>query len=198
GSDSDSEAARPQTSERPAAREPSDASLQNAPASPEEDSRTAPVLAVLSKWTQAESDSDEESDTVEKAPTFSDEKEKPVSAADLLNSFSAPKFLSTVTGEGFSVKPMATNRFDKIDSERNAPKTAPHKPHSAPVKAQAPAPSAHTSATLATSKKAPDSEKIDSAKDRVKRQRLNGQSGIGTDFKSWKSEEEMRQRQMYD
>ena len=38
----------------------------------------------------------------------------------------------------------------------------------------------------------------DSAKDRVKRQRLNGQSGIGTDFKTWKSEEEMRQRQQYD
>jgi hypothetical protein len=166
GSDSDSsEAARPQTSERPAAREPSDASLQNARASPEEDSRTAPVLAVLSKWTQAESDSDEGSDTVEEAPTVSDEKDKAVSAADLLNSFSAPIFLSTVTGEGFSVKPMATNRFDKIDSERNAPKTAPHKPQSAPAKAQAPsAPSAHTSATHATSKKALDSEKIDSAK----------------------------------
>lgn len=38
----------------------------------------------------------------------------------------------------------------------------------------------------------------DTAKDRVKRQRLNGQSGIGTDFKTWKSEEEMRQRQQYD
>ena len=38
----------------------------------------------------------------------------------------------------------------------------------------------------------------DSAKDRVKRQRLSGQSGIGADFKTWKSEEEMRQRQQYD
>jgi hypothetical protein len=38
----------------------------------------------------------------------------------------------------------------------------------------------------------------DTAKDRVKRQRLSGQSGIGTDFKTWKSEEEMRQRQQYD
>jgi len=34
--------------------------------------------------------------------------------------------------------------------------------------------------------------------DRVKRQRLSGQSGIGSDFKEWRSEEEMRQRQMYD
>lgn len=42
-----------------------------------------------------------------------------------------------------------------------------------------------------------DAEK-DSAKDRVKRQRLNGQSGIGSDFKTWKSEEEMKQRQQYD
>ena len=34
--------------------------------------------------------------------------------------------------------------------------------------------------------------------DRVKRQRLSGQSGVGSDFKEWRSEEEMRQRQMYD
>ena len=45
--------------------------------------------------------------------------------------------------------------------------------------------------------KSKDAEK-DSAKDRVKRQRLNGQSGIGSDFKTWKSEEEMKQRQQYD
>jgi hypothetical protein len=34
--------------------------------------------------------------------------------------------------------------------------------------------------------------------DRVKRQRLGGQSGIGSDFREWRSEEEMRQRQQYD
>jgi hypothetical protein len=34
--------------------------------------------------------------------------------------------------------------------------------------------------------------------DRVKRQRTSGQSGIGADFREWRSEEEMRQRQMYD
>lgn len=45
--------------------------------------------------------------------------------------------------------------------------------------------------------KSKEAEK-DSAKDRVKRQRLNGQSGIGSDFKTWKSEEEMKQRQQYD
>eukprot|EP01034_Spumella_vulgaris_P023678 gene23678-29923_t len=43
-----------------------------------------------------------------------------------------------------------------------------------------------------------DKDKDLTAKDRVKRQRLAGQSGIGEDFKSWKSEEEMRQRQHYD
>lgn len=37
-----------------------------------------------------------------------------------------------------------------------------------------------------------------SSQDRVKRQRLSGQSGIGEDFKVWKSEEEMRQRQHFD
>lgn len=36
------------------------------------------------------------------------------------------------------------------------------------------------------------------AKERVKQQRLNGQSGIGENFKVWRSEEEMRLRQTYD
>ncbi|EGB06461.1 hypothetical protein AURANDRAFT_65623 [Aureococcus anophagefferens] len=36
------------------------------------------------------------------------------------------------------------------------------------------------------------------AKERVKQQRLNGQSGIGENFKVWRSEEEMRLRQHYD
>lgn len=35
-------------------------------------------------------------------------------------------------------------------------------------------------------------------KERVKQQRLNGQSGIGDHFKVWRSEEEMRLRQTYD
>ena len=35
-------------------------------------------------------------------------------------------------------------------------------------------------------------------KDKVKQQRLAGQSGIGSDFKEWKSEEEMRMRQQFD
>lgn len=35
-------------------------------------------------------------------------------------------------------------------------------------------------------------------KDRVKAQRLAGQSGIGEDFKVWRSEEEMKERQGYD
>lgn len=34
---------------------------------------------------------------------------------------------------------------------------------------------------------------------RVKKQRLKGQAGIGSDFRVWRwSEEEMRQRQQYD
>jgi hypothetical protein len=37
-----------------------------------------------------------------------------------------------------------------------------------------------------------------SGKDRVKQQRLSGQSGIGGDFKVWRSEEEMRMRQQFD
>ena len=34
-------------------------------------------------------------------------------------------------------------------------------------------------------------------KEKMKRQRLNGQSGIGEDFRRWRSEEEMVMRQQY-
>ena len=46
--------------------------------------------------------------------------------------------------------------------------------------------------------KANRAEDKETAKDRVKRQRMSGQSGIGEDFKTWRSEEEMRLRQTYD
>lgn len=46
-------------------------------------------------------------------------------------------------------------------------------------------------------KKAGVGEKI-SAKDKVKNQRLKGQSGIGSDFRVWKSDLEMTMRQQYD
>ncbi|KAF0682852.1 Aste57867_25039 [Aphanomyces stellatus] len=37
-----------------------------------------------------------------------------------------------------------------------------------------------------------------SGKERVKQQRLKGQSGIGSEFKTWKSETEMKMRQEFD
>lgn len=37
-----------------------------------------------------------------------------------------------------------------------------------------------------------------SAKERVKQQRLAGQSGIGSDFRVWRSDDEMAQRQQFD
>ncbi|KNC77070.1 hypothetical protein SARC_10463 [Sphaeroforma arctica JP610] len=43
-----------------------------------------------------------------------------------------------------------------------------------------------------------DQEERLSGKERVKRQRLAGQSGIGEDFKGWKSEGEMLLRQQFD
>jgi hypothetical protein len=36
------------------------------------------------------------------------------------------------------------------------------------------------------------------SKDRVKRQRLAGQSGIGEDFRTWRTDEEMALRQRFD
>lgn len=46
----------------------------------------------------------------------------------------------------------------------------------------------------------PDKEKTEkmTAKDRVKRQRMKGQAGIGDDFRVWRSEQEMAMRQQYD
>ena len=44
-------------------------------------------------------------------------------------------------------------------------------------------------------KKRPNPSK---AKERTKQQRLAGQSGIGDDFRVWRSEEEMRMRQQFD
>jgi hypothetical protein len=41
-------------------------------------------------------------------------------------------------------------------------------------------------------------QKIGNAKDRVKGQRLKGQAGIGSDFKTWKSDAEMVMRQQFD
>jgi hypothetical protein len=35
-------------------------------------------------------------------------------------------------------------------------------------------------------------------KDKVKRQRLSGQSGIGEDFRTWRTDEEMALRQQFD
>ncbi|OQR84326.1 hypothetical protein THRCLA_23087 [Thraustotheca clavata] len=41
-------------------------------------------------------------------------------------------------------------------------------------------------------------ETKNTGKERVKAQRLKGQSGIGNDFRTWKSETEMQLRQQYD
>mmetsp|Transcript_6354 Transcript_6354/g.8345 ORF Transcript_6354/g.8345 Transcript_6354/m.8345 type:complete len:216 (+) Transcript_6354:156-803(+) len=46
--------------------------------------------------------------------------------------------------------------------------------------------------------KAEKEKKKANAKERVKAQRLKGQAGIGPDFRTWKSEEEMKMRQGFD
>ncbi|CAN0260651.1 unnamed protein product, partial [Ectocarpus sp. 12 AP-2014] len=47
-------------------------------------------------------------------------------------------------------------------------------------------------------RKAAGGKEKTSAKDKVKGQRLKGQSGIGSDFRTWKSDLEMTMRQQYD
>ncbi|OQR84768.1 hypothetical protein ACHHYP_12975 [Achlya hypogyna] len=69
-----------------------------------------------------------------------------------------------------------------------------------PVKRQRGQPASLNGASAGTKRKAEgnkDGNKV-SGKDRVKAQRLRGQSGIGSDFRGWKSETEMQLRQQYD
>ena len=42
------------------------------------------------------------------------------------------------------------------------------------------------------------SDKPSEAKERVKKQRLSGQSGLGSDFRTWRSDQEMTMRQQFD
>lgn len=42
------------------------------------------------------------------------------------------------------------------------------------------------------------SDKVSEAKERVKKQRLSGQSGLGSDFRTWRSDQEMTMRQQFD
>mmetsp|Transcript_25572 Transcript_25572/g.30304 ORF Transcript_25572/g.30304 Transcript_25572/m.30304 type:complete len:161 (-) Transcript_25572:116-598(-) len=47
-------------------------------------------------------------------------------------------------------------------------------------------------------KKGNEPSKKLSGKDKVKNQRLNGQAGIGSDFKTWRTDQEMAMRQQFD
>lgn len=151
------------------------------------------IVAVKGIWTEESDDEDEDEEG--KQASSSSNRSAPSSSSlpkvdDLFATVSstfAPiavkKTLATFSREIEVVEPVKSVEIP----EKKAVVTAPPPPPAAVEKRN----------STAMTGKDRDKDK-ETAKDRVKRQRLAGQSGIGSDFKTWKSEEEMRQRQQYD
>jgi hypothetical protein len=119
-----------------------------------------------------------------------------------------PKFLTKENPESFQVPKMVNHSYSLVNNEKKYDE--PTKPAAVkrPVTSIRPQTAAASSIESSASTKkgtnaretARNAKAVDkeSAKDKVKRQRLSGQSGIGSDFKEWRSEEFMKQRQQYD
>ena len=160
----------------------------------EEPTTNKAIVAVKGIWTE---ESDEDEDEGKHASSSSSSQSAPSSSSlpkadDLFATVSstfAPiavaKTLATFSREIEVVEPVKPVEIP----EKKAAVTAP------PPLPPAAAVEKRNSTVMAGKDRDKDKE---SAKDRVKRQRMAGQSGIGSDFKTWKSEEEMRQRQQYD
>jgi hypothetical protein len=90
-----------------------------------------------------------------------------------------------------------THTYDEVEApeKKSTPKLV-SKPAMSfeELKAKTAAAASSTASSGSNRKTARDKE---TAKERVKKQRLTGQSGIGDDFRSWRSEEEMRNRQQF-
>ena len=185
----------------------------------DEDDEVAPIVAVKSKWVDCSDDSDDDDDNAGKVSQIntSDHTGYLPRAADLFTSIipqfslvnlrskneeviksknyvpTEPTVIPIATFEKrkifAAVVPKQSNEKDEsVDSRKLSSESQTSSMGTAAVKGAAPKP-------LVPKQK--EVEK-DTAKDKVKRQRLSGQSGIGADFKTWKSDEEMRQRQQYD
>lgn len=165
------------------------------------------ISYVKNKWTDEQSDDNEEEEK-----EVEDENKiinaKP-SANDLFSTISL-QFINKETVND-QIKPFSTEKIEP-EQQQNYNKSSENNKSINKVNIQS---TTATSASASTSnlknvkiksnipdtregkKGSRDNEK-ETAKDRVKRQRISGQSGIGADFKTWKSEEEMKQRQQYD
>ncbi|EQC34574.1 hypothetical protein SDRG_07899 [Saprolegnia diclina VS20] len=142
-------------------------------------------------------------------PTFLD---KPVAAT--MNVFDVEEKPVAATMNVFDVeeKRVAGNDDDDADDDRDAAAPLSNQPTSpkgrivnsieefpglsSPTRSMPKKRTRGQPATAAPSKRKADDKP--SGKDRVKAQRLKGQSGIGSDFRGWKSETEMQLRQQYD
>ena len=161
----------------------------------EEPTTNKAIVAVKGIWTE---ESDEDEDEGKQASSSSSSSQSAPSSSSLpkaddlfatVSSTFAPiavaKTLATFSREIEVVEPVKPVEIPEKKAAVTAPPPLP------------PAAAVEKRNSTAMTGKDRDKDK-ETAKDRVKRQRLAGQSGIGSDFKTWKSEEEMRQRQQYD
>lgn len=193
---------------------------EDAPETEGTDTNFVSVPVIPSQWIEDSDDSDEndeEKNNSEDVKTSSTQNPlnmiTTASAASLLASDHTPNFLTKEDPESFQVPKMVNHSYSLVNNEKKydepttsaAPKNKltsvrPIKPSATSVAegstAKVSANKGANSRDLGrNNKQAADKE---TAKDRVKRQRLSGQSGIGSDFKEWRSEEFMKQRQQYD
>ena len=160
--------------------------------SDEEDHEKKAIVAVKGIWTEDSEDEDEgkpvgTNSSSQSAPSSSSLPKADDLFASVSSTFApiaVTKTLATFSREIEVVEPV---KLAESKEKKVAVTTAPPPPP----------PAIEKRSNVAMAGKDRDKDK-ETAKDRVKRQRLAGQSGIGSDFKTWKSEEEMRQRQQYD
>ena len=147
------------------------------------------IVAVKGIWTE---DSDEDED---------EGKQVGSSSQSAPSSSSLPKADDLFASVSSTFAPIAKAKtlatFSREIEITEPVKPAETKEMKVAVAAPPPPPVIEKRSNAAMTGKERDKDK-ETAKDRVKRQRMAGQSGIGSDFKTWKSEEEMRQRQQYD
>lgn len=175
------------------------------------------VIAVRCKWTEL-SDEDDDDSVHGTADVIVDDitSSRNLPKADDLFSSVVTQFTSNGAGcrEGNAIKPktyvplvMTVVEVEKVEKKKRVPSENTVQLSSELTAEKSGVQSGPRTILLQTNAKGAMSRPVepkkkeiekDTAKDRVKRQRLSGQSGIGTDFKTWKSEEEMRQRQQYD
>lgn len=161
----------------------------------------------VSKWLQEESDESDNENDIEEAvesKTTDSSSLLPASFLFQLDTSSESQFLNTAMQSSFKIpvlKPKLSNEEEKKDITKAVEPVVKKRSKEAELKAlddqinelkKSKLGSNHSVGGQKEKKAIGEKE---TAKDKVKRQRLAGQTGIDG---GWKSEEHMRQRQMYD